>query len=110
MKHVLGVVHSARSYYLRGQKAFSSSGALLATSTNSPNSFGETVSTLASHDLETMTKTQSLVMPDFATTCFAVSPDSKQLVVGNVVDDDMGGIRFFQAGDLSIQRDLDTPL
>jgi WD40 repeat protein len=55
-------------------------------------------------DLETMTKTQSIVMPDLFATCFAVSPDSKQLVVVC----SRGRIRLLQTDDFSIQRDLDT--
>jgi WD40 repeat protein len=62
-------------------------------------------STLALYELETMTKTQSVAMPGFiATACFAVSPDSKQLVVV----DRKGRIRLLQADDFSIQRDMDT--
>jgi hypothetical protein len=59
-------------------------------------------STLALYDLETMTKTQSVVMPGFLATHIAVSLDSKQLVVG-----DHKGTRLLQTDDLSIQRDLD---
>ena len=64
-------------------------------------------SCIESYKLETMTKTQSLVMPDFnvyPATCFAVSPDSKQLVIGGL----RGEIRLVQADDFSIRRDLDT--
>jgi WD40 repeat protein len=61
-------------------------------------------STLALYDLETMTKTQSVVMPGFTATHIAVSPDSKQVVVG----DDEGRIRILQTDDFSIQRDMDT--
>jgi WD40 repeat protein len=61
-------------------------------------------STLAIYELETMTKTQSVVMPGFMAACVAVSPDSKQLVyVG-----DKGRIQLFQTDDFSIHRDLDT--
>jgi hypothetical protein len=43
------------------------------------------------HDLESMTNTQSAVMPGFIPNCVAVSPDSKQLVLGG----DKGRIRLF---------------
>jgi hypothetical protein len=82
--------------------AFSASGSFLATS---KNSFREKASTLALYELETMTKTQSVVMPGFSATCFAVSPDSKQLVVGDIR---MGIIRLVQTDDFSVQRDLYT--
>jgi WD40 repeat protein len=64
----------------------------------------EFASTLASYELETMTRTQSVVMPWCNATCVAVSPDSKQLVYGG----ENGRIRLLQTGDFSIQRDLDT--
>jgi WD40 repeat protein len=80
---------------------FSSSGSFLATS---KNSFRANASTLALYELETMTKTQYVVMPGFSTTCFAVSSDSKQLVIG----DRIGRIRLLQADDFSLQTDLDT--
>jgi hypothetical protein len=57
---------------------------------------------LASCKLETMTKTQSVVMPRFLAAHVAVSPDSKQLVVG-----DHKGTQLLQTDALSIQRDLD---
>jgi WD40 repeat protein len=60
-------------------------------------------STLAFYEIKTMTKTQSIVMPGFTTTCFAVSPDNKQLVHG----DHKGRIQLLQTDDFSIQRDLD---
>jgi WD40 repeat protein len=78
---------------------FSPSGSFLATMM-----FGSNTSTLVLHQLETMTKTQTVVMPDFSAACFAVSPDSKHLVVG----DHTGRIRLLQTDDLSIRRDLDT--
>jgi WD40 repeat protein len=74
---------------------FSPSGSFLTTTS---------ASTLASYELETMTKTQSVVMPGFITACLAFTPDSKQLVVG----DHKGRIRLLQADDLSIQRDMDV--
>jgi WD40 repeat protein len=79
--------------------AMSSCGSFLATSTGSSK---ENTSTLALYNLETMTKTQSVFIPDFSTACFALSPDSKQLAVGNA----MGSIRVVQADDFSIQRVL----
>jgi WD40 repeat protein len=80
---------------------FSPSGSFLATSVHS---LAENRETLALYDLETMTKTQSVVIPDvsFGAACFALSPDSKQLVLGT----QMGGSRLFQSDDFSIQRDL----
>jgi WD40 repeat protein len=81
----------------------SSCGSFLVTCTGSMTEYK---STLALYELETMTKTQSVVIPDFsAASCFAVvSPNSKQLVVG----DNMGRIRLFQTDDFSIQRDINT--
>jgi hypothetical protein len=67
----------------------SPSGSFLATSLFSRIGNGSTV---ALYELETMTKTQSVVMPGFIATCFAVSPDSKQLVIG----DCKGRIRLLQ--------------
>jgi WD40 repeat protein len=61
--------------------AFTPSGSFLATSSGS---------TVALYELETMTKTGSVIRPGVNATCFAMSPDSKQLVVG----DHSGGIRF----------------
>ena len=58
--------------------------------------------TLALYDLESMTEIQSVVMPNFIATCWTLSLDSKQLVVG----DAMGRIRLVPTDDLSIQRDL----
>jgi WD40 repeat protein len=54
------------------------------------------------YEVETMTKTQSVVMSDFSANCLAVSPDSKQLAVV----DSTGGVRLLQAEDLRSQRDL----
>jgi WD40 repeat protein len=56
------------------------------------------------YELETMTKTQSVLMPEFIATCVAVSPDSKQLVYGSYD----GRIQVFQTDDFNIQRDMDT--
>jgi WD40 repeat protein len=50
-----------------------------------------------------MAKTQSVVMPGFLAACVAMSPDSKQLVIGDYTK----RIRLLQTADLSIQRDLD---
>jgi WD40 repeat protein len=80
---------------------FSPSGSFLATS------FGARTrneSTIALYETETMTKTQSVVMPGFTAAWVAVSPDSKQLVVVC----SRGRIRLLQTDDFSIQRDLDT--
>jgi WD40 repeat protein len=77
-------------------------GSFLATCTDSMT---EHASTLALYELETMTKTQSVVIPDFsAACCFAVSLDSKQLIVS----DTRGRIRLVQIDDFSNQRDLKT--
>jgi WD40 repeat protein len=65
---------------------------------------GRNESTVASYEIETMTKTQSVVIPGCIAACVAVSPDSKQLVFG----DYKGTIQLLQTDDLSIQRDLDT--
>jgi WD40 repeat protein len=66
-------------------------------------SMTENTSTLALYELETMTKTQSVVISDFsAASCFVVSPDSKQLVLG----DTRGRFRLVQIDDFSIQKDL----
>jgi hypothetical protein len=56
------------------------------------------------YELDTMTKTQSVVVPGFIATCVAVSPDSKQLVYGG----DNGRIRLLQTDDFSIQRALEV--
>jgi WD40 repeat protein len=80
---------------------FSPSGSSLATSFRSRT--GD-ASILAWYEIETMTKTQSVVMPGFSATCVAVSPDSKQFVYG----DYNGRIRLLQTDDLRIQRVLDT--
>jgi WD40 repeat protein len=61
--------------------------------------------TLELYDLETMTNIQSTgFMPGLSFTCIAVSPDSKQVVVCDL----MGRIRLLHTGDFSVQRDLDT--
>jgi WD40 repeat protein len=60
------------------------------------------MSTLALYEAETITKTQSVVMPGFIATCVAVSPDSKYLVYGG----DKGRIQLFQTDDFSIQEIL----
>jgi hypothetical protein len=56
------------------------------------------------HELETKTKTQSVFMPSLRAACVAVSPDSKQLVVG----ESRGRIRLLHTDDFNVQRDLDT--
>jgi WD40 repeat protein len=82
---------------------FSPSGSFLATSFSSWTGNGNE-STLALYEIETMNKTQSVVMPRFNATCVAVSPDSKQLVcVGH-----KRRILLLQTDDFSNQRDLDT--
>jgi hypothetical protein len=81
---------------------FSPSGFFLATSLSSRT--GDAVaSTLASYELETMTLTQSIVLPGVIPNCVAVSPDSKQLVVVG----SRGKIRLLQTEDVSIERDMD---
>ena len=80
---------------------FSICGSFLATIMNS---YGENASTLALYELGTMTKTQSVLIPGMSACCFAVSPDSKQLVVG----DYMGRIRLVPTDDLSNQSELNT--
>jgi WD40 repeat protein len=82
---------------------FSPSGSFLATSFSSRTGNGNE-STIALYELDTMTKTQSVVMPGFIATHLAVSPDSKQLVVVGR----KGRIRLLQTDDFSIQRDMDT--
>jgi WD40 repeat protein len=82
--------------------AFSTSESFLATASYSSI---EMASTLDLYELETMTKTQSVVMPGVNATCFALSPDSRQLFVGDYYT---GSIRLVQTDDFSIQRDLDT--
>jgi WD40 repeat protein len=87
---------------------FTSCGSFLA------NSFGTVLgneSTVELYELETMTKTQSVVVPDFAAYCFAFSPDSKRLVIGGKLDTGghvRGRIRLLQTDDLRIQRDLEV--
>ena len=83
-----------------GSAIFSPSGSFLATCIIS---YTEISSTLALYELGNMTKSQSVVMPGVQAMCFAVSPDSKQLVVG----DYRGRIRLVQTDDFSIQRALD---
>jgi WD40 repeat protein len=80
---------------------FSSSGSFVAAGFVSR---AQHASTLALYEIETMTKTQSVIMPGFIATCVAVSPDSKQLVYGG----DNGSIQLLQTDDFRIQRDLDT--
>jgi WD40 repeat protein len=83
--------------------AFSPSGSFVAASFGS-RSRSRNESTLALYESETMTKTQSVVIPVFPATRFAVSPDNKQLVVVCRA----GRIRLLQTDDLSIQRDMDA--
>jgi WD40 repeat protein len=67
----------------------------------------ESGTTITSYELETMTKSQSVALPDFFVTdsgVASVSPDSKTLVHGNA----QGRIRLLQIDDFSIQRDLNT--
>jgi WD40 repeat protein len=81
----------------------SPSGSFLATYVSSRTGDGF-VSTLALYELETMTKTQSVVMPDFTAVCVAMTSDSKQLVVCDFT----GKIRLLQTNDFSVQRDLEA--
>ena len=82
-----------------GPSVLSPSGSFLATSSYS---CADSASTLRLYELETMTKTQSIVMPGMRASCFAMSPDSKQLVFS----DYRGNIRLLQTDDFSLQRDL----
>jgi WD40 repeat protein len=84
------------------EAVFFPSGSFLATSFLS--TIGDE-STVTLHDIETMTTTQSVVMPRSRVSCVAVSPDSKQLVIG----DCNGRIKLLQTDDFSIQRDFHTP-
>lgn len=84
--------------------ALSRCGSFLATASYSYSSNVQG-QTLALYDLETMTNTQSTgFMPGLSFTCIAVSPDSKQVVVGDL----SGRIRLLHTYDFSMQRDLDT--
>jgi WD40 repeat protein len=56
------------------------------------------------YEVETMIKSQSVVIPGFASVCSAFSPDSKQLVLGGT----QGQIRLLPTDDFRIQRDLNT--
>jgi WD40 repeat protein len=87
--------------FSRDDAVFSPSGFFLANSFGSMTGNGSTV---ALCELETMTKTQSIVMPGFVATCFALSADSKQLVIG----DSKGRNRLLQTDDFSVQRDLEA--
>jgi WD40 repeat protein len=81
---------------------FSPSGSFLATWSYSRTG---NESTVALYELDkTMTMTHSVVIPGCIAACVAVSPDSKELVIG----DHKGRIRLFQTDDFSIQRDMDT--
>jgi WD40 repeat protein len=81
--------------------AFSPCGSFLATIKNSST---ENASTLRLYELDTMTKTQPVVVPGMRAACLAFSEDNKQLVVGG----HMGRIRLLQSDDFTIQRDLST--
>jgi WD40 repeat protein len=83
----------------RDDAVFSPSGSYLAASFCTRTT---KKTTAALCQLETMTKTHSVVMPGFIAACFALSPDSKQPVVGN----SKGRIRLLQTDDFSVQRDL----
>jgi WD40 repeat protein len=82
--------------------AFSPCGSFLTSVTSSPRD--KNVKTIDLYELETMTKIQSVVVSGFIVSCFALSPDSKQLVIGDI----KGRIRLLQTDDFSIQRDLNT--
>ena len=86
-----------------GRSVFSPSGSFLAASRYSCID-GATSSTLRLYELETMTKTQSVVMPGVGAkvTYFAISPDNKQLIFG----DYKGRSRLIQSDDFNIQRNL----
>jgi WD40 repeat protein len=87
------------------RSVFSASGSFLATTFHSYIGNDSTDSTLTLYELETMTKTQSVLISDFIAVCVAMSPDNKHLVVG---DHTRRRIRIFQVDDFSIQRDLET--
>lgn len=81
---------------------FSRPGSFLATSMHSSDG---TTFTLALYELETMTKTQSVVIPGRnVTSLMAFSPDNKTLIICDLT----GRVRLLQADDFSIQRDLGT--
>jgi WD40 repeat protein len=80
--------------------AFSPTGSFVAASFGSRT---RNKSSMSLYELETMTKTQSIVMRGSSVACVAVSPDSKQLVYG----DHEGRIRLLQTDDFSTERDID---
>jgi WD40 repeat protein len=84
--------------------AFSPCGSFLTIAYSSPLRV-EYGTTIAFYELETMIKSQSVVIPGFASLCSGVSPDSKTLVLGDV----QGRIRLLQTEYLlGIRRDIDT--
>jgi WD40 repeat protein len=93
----MGEIDLGNTHPYRGSAAlsFSPSGSFLVTILSSR--------TLAFYDLESMTKTQYVVMPGFKANCVAVSPDSKQLVVGG----EDASIRLIQTDDFSMQQALE---
>jgi WD40 repeat protein len=84
--------------------AFSPCGSFLMIAYSSPLRV-EYGTTITFYELETMIKSQSLVIPGFASLCSGVSPDSKTLVLGDL----QGRIRLLHRDHLlGIQRDIDT--
>ena len=84
--------------------AFSPCGSFLTNVSSTPRGEKTNVKTISLYALGTMTKIRSVVVPGFVVSCFALSPDSKQLVLGDI----KGRIRLVRTDDFSIQRDLDT--
>jgi WD40 repeat protein len=85
--------------------AFSPCGSFLTIAYSTPSRDRSGIATkIDLYEVGTMIKSQSVVIPDFASVCSVVSQDSKQLVLGGT----RGRSRLFQTDDLSIQRDLNT--
>jgi WD40 repeat protein len=84
--------------------AFSPCGLFLSIAYCSPRSREGSGTRIDLYELETMLKSQSVVLPGLSYVRSAFSPDSKQLVVC----DGQGWIRILQTDDFSFQRDLNT--
>jgi WD40 repeat protein len=96
-----GIIGNADMSRFATPAVFSPSGSFLATHFQPTRN----VTAVTLYELDTTTtKIQSVVMvPGVTAACFAVTPDSKQLIIG----DHRGKIRLLQTCDLDIQRDLD---